>query len=44
MTSSEKKSGVSVMDQEAGHKTLDFLCELQKKKGADQRNMINHRT
>ena len=43
MTSSEKKSRVSVMDQEAGHNALGFLYDLQKI-GADNRNVINHGT
>ena len=28
------------MDQEAEHNTLDFFYDLQKKGGADQRNII----
>jgi hypothetical protein len=39
MTSS-KKSRVSAVDQEAGHNTLSFLYDLQKKRGAAQRNAI----
>ena len=42
MTSSEK-SRISVVDREAGHNALGFLRDSQKK-GADNRNVINHET
>ena len=36
MTSSRKKSGISAVDQEAGHNAIGFLCDLQKMR-ADNR-------
>jgi hypothetical protein len=43
MTSSIKKSGISAVDQKAGHNALGFLRDLQEIE-ADSRNVTNHRT
>ena len=40
MTSSTKKLRISAVDRENGHNALSFLYDLQKKGGADQRNII----
>jgi hypothetical protein len=43
MTSSTKKSRISVVDQDVGHNTLCSLRDLQEVE-ADNRNTTNHKT